>query len=199
MSDLLFTDDDWRTLEAACGWILSKSLRDNILRATREFLTVETLQTGNIAEVKVILESYDKSATRFFNTIFADSSGQSAATLHAHDLIELSSKRSGNSDESLFDGMLTTLRAFHLACNAALKELRESDKAWTLWIWRLIEVIDEAGLLSNDKSDDQCSSFARLVWQLQRYLPEEVRHIASEADCAKAISDAQAMAKKGKQ
>jgi len=185
MTDLQFNDAEWRGIEAACGWTLSKSLRDHILQVTQEFLTLQTLQRGNGADVKVVLESYDKAASRFFNAIFADPSGQSAVNIHAHDLIESNSKRLGKSDESLFDGMLTLLRAFHIACNTALKELRElqtspckSDKTWRLWIWRLTEVIDEAGLpyfLSKDlggksKSDEQWASFARLVWQLQRCL-----------------------------
>ena len=212
MTDLQFNDAECRGIEAACGWTLSKSLRDHILQVTQEFLTLQTLQRGNGADVKVVLESYDKAASRFFNAIFADPSGQSAVNIHAHDLIESNSKRLGKSDESLFDGMLTLLRAFHIACNTALKELRElqtspckSDKTWRLWIWRLTEVIDEAGLpyfLSKDlggksKSDEQWASFARLVWQLQRCLPQEFHHTVSEADCAKAISDARAMAKRG--
>jgi hypothetical protein len=213
MSDTKLNDAEWRAIEVACGWTLSKSLRDNILRVTEEFLTVETFQTGNVADVKVVLESYDKAASRFFNAIFADPSGQSAASTRAHALIEWNSKRLGKSDESLFDGMLTLLRAFHIACNTALKKLRElqtypskSDKAWRLWVWRLTEVIDEAGLPSSvsknlgdkSKSDDQ-SGFTGLVWQLQRCLPEEVRHhTASEVDCAEAISKAQAIAKRGK-
>lgn len=206
MLDAQFNDADWRSIEAACGWTVSKRLRENILRVTRQFLTLETLQRGNVADVKIVLESYDKSASRFFNAIFADSS---AASVHAHDLIEASSKRAGKSDEaSVFDAMLTLLRGFHLACNTALKELRElqaspckSDKAWRWWIWRLTEVIEEAGLpslVSEDTSDEQCAPFARLVWQVQRCLPERVRHYtASEAECAKAISDAQARTKRG--
>jgi hypothetical protein len=206
MSDLKFSDAQWQGMEAACGWDLSKTLRDNILRVTQEFLSLEIYQQtgGNVANVKVVLESYDKAACRFFNAIFADPPGQSAASLHAHDLIEVNSKRLGKSNESLFDEMLALLRAFHIACNSALKQLRElqastckSDKAWRLWISWLTEVIDQAGLpssVSKDlgskaKTNDQFTGF---VWQLQRCLPEEVRrHTASEVDCAEAISDAQ--------
>ena len=201
---LRLNDGEWRGIEAACGWTLSKTLRDNIIRVTQEFLTLENVQTDNVSDVKVLLESYDKAASRFFSAIFADASGQSAASIHAHDLIESSSKGTGKSEESLFDAMLTTLRAFHIACNTALKQLRElqtstskSDKAWRLWISWLTEVIDQAGLpssVSKDlgskaKTNDQFTGF---VWQLQRCLPEDVRrHTASEVDCAEAISDAQ--------
>jgi hypothetical protein len=199
---LRLNDGEWRGIEAACGWTLSKTLRDNIIRVTQEFLTLENVQTDNVADVKVVLESYDKAASRFFSAIFADPLGQSAASIHAHDLIESSSKRPGKSEESLFDAMLTTLRAFHIACNTALKQLRElqtstskSDNAWRLWISWLTEVIDQAGLPSSvskdlgskGKTNDQFTGF---VWQLQRCLPEEVRrHTASEVDCAEAISD----------
>jgi len=82
MTDLQFNDAEWRGIEAACGWTLSKSLRDHILQVTQEFLTLQTLQRGNGADVKVVLESYDKAASRFFNAIFADPSGQSAANIH---------------------------------------------------------------------------------------------------------------------
>jgi hypothetical protein len=200
---LRLNDGEWRGIEAACGWTLSKTLRDDIIRVTQEFLTLENVQTNNVADVKVVLESYDKASSRFFNAIFADPSGQSAASIHAHDLIESSSKRLDKSEESLFDGMLTTLRAFHIACNTALKQLRElqtssskSEKAWRMWISWLKEVIDQAGLAPSvsknldgkGKSNDQ---FATFVWQLQRCLPEQVRHhIASEAECAKAVNEA---------
>jgi hypothetical protein len=109
MSDLKFTDAEWQGMEAACGWALSKTLRDNILRVTQEFLRLEFYQQtgGNVAKVKVVLESYDKAASRFFNAIFADPPAQSAASIHAHDLIEVNSKRLGKSNESLFDEMTT--------------------------------------------------------------------------------------------
>jgi hypothetical protein len=172
-----------------------KTLRDNIIRVTQEFLTLENVQTDNVADVKVVLESYDKAASRFFSAIFADPSAQSAASIHAHDLIESTSKGPGKNEENLFDAMLTTLRAFHIACNTALKQLRElqsstskSDKAWRLWISWLTEVIDQAGLpfsVSKDlgskgKTNDQFTGF---VWHLQRCLPEDVRrHTASEVE-----------------
>ena len=152
---LRLNDGEWRGIEAACGWTLSKTLRDDIIRVTQEFLTLENVQIDNVADVNVVLESYDKASSRFFRAIFADPSGQSAASIHAHDLIESSSRRSGKNEESLFDTMLTTLRAFHIACNIALKQLREiqtsssrSDKAWRLWISWLTEIIEQAGLRS---------------------------------------------------
>jgi hypothetical protein len=198
---LRLNDGEWRGIEAACGWTLSKTLREDIIRVTQEFLTLENVQIDNVADVKVVLESYDKAASRFFRAIFADPSGQSAASIHAHDLIESSSNRLGKNEESLFDAMLTTLRTFHIACNTALKQLRQlqtssskSNKAWGLWISWLTEVIDQAGLPSSvskdlgskGKSNDQFTAF---VWQLQRCLPEEVRrHTASEVDCAEAIT-----------
>jgi len=55
MTDLQFNDAEWRGIEAACGWTLSKSLRDHILQVTQEFLTLQTLQRGNGADVKVVL------------------------------------------------------------------------------------------------------------------------------------------------
>jgi hypothetical protein len=199
---LRLNDGEWRGIEAACGWMLSKTLRENIIRVTQEFLTLENVQTDNVADVKVVLESYDKAASRFFSTIFADPSAQSAASIHAHDLIESTSKGSGKNEESLFDAMLTTLRAFHIASLKQLRELQtstsKSDKAWRLWICWLTEAIDQEGLPSSVSKDlgskgkinDQFTGF---VWQLQRCLPEDVRrHTASEAECAEAIADVQA-------
>jgi hypothetical protein len=215
MSGLKFTDAEWQGVEAACGWALSETLRDNILRVTQEFLSLETYQQtgGKVVDVKVVLESYDKAASRFFNAIFDAPSGQFAASTHAHDLIELNSKRLGKSSESLFDEMLALLRAFHIACNSALKQLRElqisssgTDNAWRLWIRWLSELINETGLPSSgskdvgakSKSDDQ-SAFTEFVWQLQRCLPEEVRrHTASKQECAASIRDAQSLALRGK-
>ena len=212
MSDLKFTDAEWQGIEAACGWALSKTLRDKILQVTQEFLSLETYQQtgGNVVDVKVVLESYDKAASRFFNAIFADPSGQSAASIHAHDLIELNFKKGGG---NLFDQMLALLRAFHITCNSALKELREiqisspgTDNAWRLWIRWLSELINETELSSSgskdfgakSKSDDQ-SAFTEFVWELQRRLPAEVRrHSASKEECAASIGDAQSLAIRGK-
>ena len=200
-----FNDAEWRSIEAACGCTLSKSVRDNILQVTQEFLTLESVQTGNVANVKVVLESYDKATSRFLNAIFSDPSGQSAASIHAHDLVELNFNKVGEREESLFDGMLTTLRAFHVACNTALKQLREletsskRDKAWQVWIARLTEIIDQAGLPCS-ASDGLVSKdcFTGLVWPLQCCLPEQVRrHTTREAECAKEIKGAQALAKRG--
>jgi hypothetical protein len=44
MSDLTFTDAEWQGIEAACGWALSKTLRENILRVTGRFLSLEIYQ-----------------------------------------------------------------------------------------------------------------------------------------------------------
>jgi len=212
MSDLTFTDAEWQGIEAACGRALSKTLRDDILRVTRRFLSLEIYQHtgGNVADMKVVLESYDKAASRFFNAIFADPTGQSAASIHAHDLIELNFKKGG---ESLFDEMLALLRAFHISCNAALKELRQlqissssADTAWQLWIRWLSELMDETKLPSPGSKDlgakgkrgDQ-SAFTELVWELQRCLPKQVRrHTASKKECAASIRDAQSLALRGK-
>jgi len=59
MSDLTFTDAEWQRIEAACGWALSKTLRDDILRVTRRFLSLEIYRQtgGNVADMKVVLES----------------------------------------------------------------------------------------------------------------------------------------------
>lgn len=161
--------------------------------------------------MKVVLESYDKAASRFFNAIFADPAGQSAASIHAHDLIELNFKKGRG--ESLFDEMLALLRAFHISCNAALKELRElqisspsTDTAWRLWIRWLSELMNETKLPSpgfkdlgaNGKRGDQ-SAFTELVWELQLCLPKQVRrHTASKEECAASIRDAQSLVLRGK-
>jgi hypothetical protein len=210
--DIQLSDADWQRIETACGWTLSASLGDNILRVTQEFLALESSErtATSLADVKIVLEAYDKAAGRFFNAIFADPSEQSAASIHAHSLIELHSKKLRKGKENLFDAMLTLLRTFHIASNTAMRELRElqrsssdSGDAWRLWIWRLTDLIGAARLpasvVGGKGESHEPSAFVCFVWQLQRCLAEEVRHhTASEAECAKAISDAQARAKRVK-
>jgi hypothetical protein len=203
-----FDDSDWQRIEAACGWTLSTGLRKDIGRVTEEFLTVEGSErtAATPADVKVVLEAYDKAASRFFSAVFADPSGLSDAGVFAQHLIERNSREVGKGSANIFESMLALLRAFHIACNASLKRLNDPQNspfkpgsAWRLWVSRLTELIEAAELRSsvrnagNKSKTDAQSAFARFVWYLQLLLPEECRrHTASEAACADAIRDVQA-------
>jgi hypothetical protein len=208
-----FDDSDWQRIEAACGWTLSTGLREDIRRVTEEFLTYEGSErtAARPADVKVVLEAYDKAASRFFNAIFADPSWHSDASVYAQHLIERNSRELRTGGASIFDAMLALLRDFHIACNASLKQLIEPQnspfepgRAWRLWVRQLTELIEAFGLPSSVRKDtggkskpDLQSAFARFVWHLQQSLPVECRrHTASESACADAISEAQAFGRR---
>src|SRR5690348_621671 len=83
--------DTWQRIETACRWSLDSSVRSDVVRATKAFLLSESLERNAqaAAATRVILEAYDKAASRFFHTVFTDPSGSSDAGIYAHDLIEL--------------------------------------------------------------------------------------------------------------
>src|SRR5918994_4075066 len=58
----------WKQIEKAYGMPIPEDVRAEILRSTHEFRLFETLErtTKPLAEIKVILEAYDKAADRFF-------------------------------------------------------------------------------------------------------------------------------------
>jgi hypothetical protein len=147
-----------------------------------------------MAKVKVILEAHDKAASRFFNELFAGPSATSDAAAYAHFLIENNFKSSQMRVNELgLDGLLDILRAFHIACNASIKQLNDPSSsavrkgdAWTIWINRLAEILEG----STSKSAKQLA-FVSVAWKLQEYLPREYRHPAqSEAALAGIISEA---------
>lgn len=73
--------DKWRQIEKAYDSSLLPNVRADIVRATAEFLFLESFErtVEPLAKVKVILEAHDKAATRFFNELFASPSAGSDA------------------------------------------------------------------------------------------------------------------------
>ena len=96
---------------------------------------------------------------------------------------------------------LNLLRAFHVACNASIKQLNDPSSpafqvgnAWNVWIDRLAEILSEVKLpvsVRNERSKSKGTkplAFVLLVWDLQARLPTECRHAAqSEAALADAL------------
>ncbi len=174
---LLDVDDDrWRQIENACGVSLSHSERAGIVRATEALLALHVFEERPtmLARVRIILEAHDKAASRFFNELFTGPSVTSDAGTYAHYLIESNFKSSQTSvDELGLDGLLDTLRAFHIACNASIKQLSDPSssslrkaEAWKIWINRLAEVSPHI----------EGSHFASLVREMQTWLPPNYRH-----------------------
>jgi hypothetical protein len=137
-----------RRIEKACGLSFSPRLRSDLTQATESFLFLEDFARTHepLAKVKVILEAHDKAATRFFNELFAGPSAVSDAGIYAHHLIEENLKFTQAGKDALgLDAMLNLLRAFHIACNASLKQLNytssavalQQEDAWLNWIRRL--------------------------------------------------------------
>ena len=66
------------------------------------------------------------------------------------------------------DAFLDFLRAFHIACNSAIKQLSDpstgqSGDAWNSWLSRLGEILETE------------KSLAPIIWELQKCLPPEYR------------------------
>lgn len=196
----------WKQIEKAYGMPIPKDVRVEILRATHEFRLLETLErtTKPLAEVKVILEAYDKAADRFFHALFTDPSGSSDAGFYAHHLIENNFKDSRLGQVAVFDTVLRLLRAFHVACNVSLKQLSDfcntsstSWNAWQRWVCRLTEIVRTAGLpwkVSKETGETaKPSDFVILVHELQVCFSIECPQPArSTKELAIAISRARA-------
>ena len=119
-------DDRWEQIEHAYGSSLSPPIRARIIRAIESYLFLHSFERTpeRLAKVKVVLESHDKAASRFFNELFTGPSVTSDAGAYAHHLIENNFKSSQT--ELGLDGLLDVLRAFHIACNVSIKQLKRS-------------------------------------------------------------------------
>jgi len=198
----------WRQIEKAYGLPLPPNVRAEIVRATQAFLFFESFErtAEPLAKVKVILEAHEKAATRFFNELFASPFAGSDAGVYAHHLIEKNFKASQlSSDNAGLDTLLNLIRAFHIACNASIKQLNEAsvssnfrkDNPWTNWISRLTEIFSGVKLpvavrkdIGNKSRSDKDSPFTLLVWELQSCLPSECRrHTRSVTALSDAISE----------
>src|SRR6476620_12284654 len=162
---------NWRRIEKAYGASLPPNVQESIVGATEAFLFLQSFErtTEPLAKVKVILEAHDKAATRFFNELFGGPSSFSDAGVYAHYLIDNNFGRAKSGSEKVgLDAFLDFLRAFHIACNSAIKQLSDpstgqSGDAWNSWISRLSEILETH------------KSLASFVWALQHCLPPECR------------------------
>jgi hypothetical protein len=148
------------------------------------------------ANVKIILEAHDKAAVRFFNELFGGPSSVSDAGLYAHFLIDSNFKPRLGRDKEGLDALLDLLRAFHIACNTAIKQLSEPSTAhkgdpWKIWLNRLAEIVADVESL-NGKGPDESKVNDPLVWfvrEMQNCLPSEWQH--DQAAIEQALLEAQ--------
>ena len=182
-------DADWRQIEKAYGASLSRTTREEIVRATEAFLFFENYErTGEpLAKVKVILEAHDKASTRFFNELFGSPSANSDAAVCAHHLIDDNFKASRfGGDAAGLDALLDFLRAFHIACNTSIKHLNDAsiireDYPWRSWINRLAKILEVKSVPGGHSKDHE--PFVTFVSELQKYVPAECqRHTTAIAD-----------------
>jgi hypothetical protein len=189
---------DWRKIENAYGAPLAPNLRTDIARVTEAFLFFDKFeQTGEpLAKVKVILEAHDKAATRFFNELFGGTSAVSDAGVYAHQLIDnnFTASRLGGEAGGL-DVFLDFLRAFHIACNASIKQLNDplvdrKGNALKFWVSRLVEILADAKSVYKDRRSRSENPFVLLVLELQKYLPaEHQRDAVALADALSEVSE----------
>ena len=146
----------WRRIEKAYGSSLPPGVRAAIVRATEAYVFLQSFEqtAEGLAKAKVILEAHDKAATRFFNELFAGPSAVSDAGVYAHYLIEeqFQNFRTKRRNEGLHV-FLNLLRAFHVACNASIKQLNDPSSPafqagndWKVWIDRLAEILSKVKL-----------------------------------------------------
>jgi hypothetical protein len=146
------------------------------------FFSESFARTGEpTANVKVVLEAHDKAATRFFNELFDSPSSFSDAGVYAHHLIDSNFKppRLG-SDNSGLDAILDFLRAFHIACNAAIKQLNDPSTAqkgnpWKIWLNRVAEIVAEVKSLRGKGGDESAIDrpLVQFVREMQNCFPSE--------------------------
>jgi hypothetical protein len=197
--DALFEIDaaNWRLIEEAYGTSLQPKIRADVIRATEVFLFSQNFGRTDeaIAKVKVILEAHDKAATRFFNELFGGASSLSDAGVYAHHLIDNNFKPSRlRSDNADLDVFLDFLRAFHIACNIAIKQLTDpsSDRRGNprkIWLNRLAEIVEEKSLRGEGSGESNVDHpFVQFVRELQKCLPSECE--LDQAAIAEAVLEA---------
>ena len=185
----------WRQIERTFGSPLPPTVRADLVRATDAFVFLQSFErtAERLAKVKVILEAHDKAATRFFNELFAGASATSDAGAYAHFLRRTTAR---------LDVLLDGLRAFHIACNAAIKQLNDpsssalrNEDAWKTWISRLADILSNVEPTAKNESGKSNSAmpqhpFVSLIWGLQKCLPAEWHHAQSEVALAGVVSEA---------
>ena len=197
---------NWRRIEKAYGASLPPNVQESIVRATEAFLFLQSFErtAEPLAKVKVILEAHDKAATRFFNELFGGPSSFSDAGVYAHHLIDNNFRPARlGSDKAGLDAFLDFLRAFHIACNTAIKQLNDPSTAqkgnpWKIWLDRLAEIVAEVKPLHGEGGEERKVDhpFVQFVRELQNCLPSECQH--DQAAIAEALLEARPKARKNK-
>lgn len=197
--DALFEIDaaNWRLIEEAYGTALQPKIRADVVRATELFLFSQNFGRTDeaIAKVKVILEAHDKAATRFFNELFGGASSLSDAGVYAQHLIDNNFKPARlRSDKADLDVFLDFLRAFHIACNTAIKQLTDSSSdrrgnPRQIWLNRLAEIVEEKSWRGEGSGESNVDHpFVQFVRELQKCLPSECQ--LDQAAIAEAVLEA---------
>jgi hypothetical protein len=101
------------------------------------------------------------------------------------------------SDKADLDVFLDFLRAFHIACNTAIKQLTDpsSDRRgspWKIWLNRLAEIVEEVKSLRGEGSVDH--PLVQFVRELQKCLPSECQR--DQAAIAEAFLEARSKPRK---
>ena len=99
------------------------------------------------------------------------------------------------SDKAGLDAFLDFLRAFHIACNAAIKQLNDPSIApkgnpWKIWLNRLAEIVAEVKSSSGEGDDESKVDhpFVQFIRELQNCLPAEYQR--DQAALAEALLEA---------
>jgi hypothetical protein len=167
----------WQLIEKAFGASLLPNLRADAVRATEAFLFSEKFErkSESIAKAKIILEAHDKAATRFFNELFGGPASLTDAATYAHYLIDNNFKRTRTGHEKTnLDEFLDFLRAFHIACNTAIKQLNDlsTEKSWKIWLHRLDEIVAKNSPPKQCGGDAEADHpFVQFILALQEFLP----------------------------
>jgi len=194
---------NWRLIEEAYGASLPPNVRAHIVQATEMFLFSESFERTDepLAKVKVILEAHDKAATRFFNELFGGAASFSDAGVYAHYLIDSNFKPARlGSEKADLDAFLDFLRAFHIACNTAIKQLNDSSTdrkgmPWKVWLNRLAEIVEVKLLRGEGSSESNIDHlFVLFVRELQKSLPTECQR--DQAAIAEGVLEARSKLRK---
>ena len=172
----------WERIERALGEQLSADVRKTVHEATRRFVLFEPAErtAEPVADAKAIIEACKKSASNFQRTLQAHAFKSSDAGIYATHLIKKNFQDSRLDNEEGLHLLYHILTPFHVACDAALKELRDPElpsftkgDSWNLWIRRLTKIMTDAGLPRQARNDsdkakhNRPSPFTAFVWALQ--------------------------------
>ena len=189
---IVFTVENWNTIEAAYGRKLSGQVREQILRTTREFLQLAKAEkTGSMDDAVQRARRLREYAQQLVNVItsrhFRDVTREYVDDEIAlqYSLLDVDDKQfpARSSYVARFSVELTR---FTIACDETLRVLNEASQhnywpdggAWDVWIRDLTSMLEAHGLPTaaskdTDKRPDRTSPFTSFVLALQTVLPKE--------------------------